>query len=76
MFQSHEGYGAMGLSSSETDEMVDALKEMGLEQGIYGARVSGGGSGGTVVVLLENTALGRLEQLRRIFNTPHPLIFV
>jgi galactokinase len=76
MFQSHEGYNAMGLGSTETDEMVGALKEISPDQGIYGARVSAGGSGGTVVVLLEETALPGLEQLRQIFNTPHPLILV
>jgi galactokinase len=76
MFQSHEGYSAMGLGSSATDEMVDALKQLGPDQGIYGARISAGGSGGTVVVLLEDTALPRVDRLRRIFNTPHPLILV
>ena len=76
MFQSHEGYSAMGLGSPETDEMVDTLREMGPHRGIYGARVSAGGSGGTVVVLLENAMLPHLEKLRRIFDSPHPLILV
>jgi galactokinase len=76
LFQSHEGYSAIGLGSTETDEMVGALREIDPDEGIYGARVSAGGSGGTVVVLLEASALTRLEQLRRIFNTPHPLILV
>jgi galactokinase len=76
MFQSHEGYGAMGLGSSETDEMVEALKQLGPDQGVYGARISAGGSGGTVVVLLEDPALPRVDLLRRIFNTPYPLILV
>jgi galactokinase len=43
--------------------MVDALLEIGPDHGIYGARASGGGSGGAVVVLLEKSALGRLEEL-------------
>ena len=76
MFQSHEGYSAMGLGSAETDEMVDALKQLGPGQGVYGARISAGGSGGTVVVLLQDTALPHVDRLRRIFNTPHPLILV
>jgi galactokinase len=76
MFQSHEGYCAMGLGSAETDEMVEALKQLGPDQGVYGARISAGGSGGTVVVLLEDPALPRVDLLRRIFNTPYPLILV
>jgi galactokinase len=63
MMQSHAGYGAMGLGSPETDRMARAAMEAGA--GIYGARVSGGGSGGAVVVLLEKNALPALEELRR-----------
>jgi galactokinase len=74
LFQSHEGYTRMGLGSPQTDAMAAAVKEIGPEQGFYGARISGGGSGGTVVVLLEESALPKLEQLRAELATPHPLI--
>ena len=60
MLQSHEGYSALGLGAAETDQMVDAAMEL---PGIYGARVSGGGSGGTVVVLLKSQAMERLQSL-------------
>lgn len=63
MLQSHAGYSSIGLGSPATDAMVDALQESGPDLGIYGGRVSGGGSGGAVVVLLEKSALGRLEEL-------------
>jgi L-arabinokinase len=63
LYQSHSGYGAMGLGCPETDVMVQAVRERGPERGFHGARVSGGGSGGTVVVLLEATALPELEGL-------------
>jgi L-arabinokinase len=43
--------------------MVRAVRERGPDHGFYGARVSGGGSGGTVVVLLERAALPELESL-------------
>lgn len=76
LLQSHEGYTRMGLGSPETDQMVAAIMEFGPDKGIYGARISGGGSGGTVVVLLEETALPRLESLRTKLGTPHPLIRV
>jgi L-arabinokinase len=63
MYQSHAGYSAMGLGCPETDAMVQAVRERGPGLGFYGARVSGGGSGGTVVVLLEAAALPELEEL-------------
>lgn len=78
MLQSHNGYSAMGLGCPETDEMVDALMKIGPRGGIYGARVSGGGSGGTVVVLLASRAMPALRRLgRRIYVSkegPLPLI--
>ena len=63
MAQSHAGYSSIGLGAPETDAMVEALQEAGPDLGVYGGRVSGGGSGGAVVVLLEKSALGRLEEL-------------
>ena len=77
MLQSHAGYGALGLGSPETDQMIDALNTLGPEQGIYGGRSSGGGSGGTVVVLLKKDARGKLARLTKEvkFNDrPAPLI--
>jgi L-arabinokinase len=79
MVQSHLGYSRMGLDSPETDKMVEALLGMGPDKGIYGGRVSGGGSGGTVVIFLRKKALPLLDQLRcKIHfskNGPLPLIF-
>lgn len=46
LLQSHEGYTAIGLGDRQTDIMVEALVSVGPEQGIYGGRASGGGSGG------------------------------
>ncbi len=63
LYESHMGYGAMGLGCPETDAMVQAVRDRGPGRGFYGARVSGGGSGGTVVVLLEADALPELEKL-------------
>ena len=63
MRQTHRGYTSIGLGCHETDIMLDRLAELGISKGIYGARMSGGGSGGTVVVLLERSALPLLEKL-------------
>jgi L-arabinokinase len=54
MFQAHESYSSCGLGSDRTDEIVDLAQEYELE-GIYGAKITGGGSGGTVCLL----ALGK-----------------
>jgi L-arabinokinase len=51
MGASHESYSRCGLGAPETDRIVEAVRAAGSEHGLIGARVSGGGSGGTVVVL-------------------------
>lgn len=56
MYQSHASYSQCGLGSSGTDDIVEGLRRAGLEQGIYGARITGGGSGGTVSVLTHANA--------------------
>lgn len=65
LYASHDGYGAMGLGCPETDAMVEAIRRLGPKRGFFGARVSGGGSGGTVVVLLERGSLPQLESLAK-----------
>jgi L-arabinokinase len=60
---SHDGYGAMGLGSVETDAFLDRLLSEPLGSGLIGGRISGGGSGGTVVVLFEKAAEKRLLSL-------------
>ena len=51
MAESHAGYSRCGLGTPATDRIVDAVRAAGWGRGLVGARVSGGGSGGTVVVL-------------------------
>ena len=51
MYQSHGSYTSCGLNSSGTDELVNLVREIGIDGGLYGARITGGGSGGTVAVL-------------------------
>ena len=63
LYQSHAGYSSIGLGCPETDQMVAAVRALGPQRGFYGARVSGGGSGGTVVVLLRKSALPALRRL-------------
>jgi galactokinase len=51
MYQSHAGYSACGLGSDGTDWLVESVKQSGAANGLYGAKITGGGSGGTVAVL-------------------------
>jgi L-arabinokinase len=51
MYQSHGSYGACGLGSAGTDRLVALVRAEGAAAGLYGARITGGGSGGTVAVI-------------------------
>ena len=63
MAESHESYSACGLGSSATDELVKLVNEAGLERGLYGAKITGGGSGGTVAVLGQPSAETVIAQI-------------
>lgn len=54
MFASHQSYSACGLGHPATDFLVDEVRQR-RDRGapIFGARVTGGGSGGTVAILGE-----------------------
>ena len=51
MYESHASYSACGLGSRGTDLIVDLVRAAGRKTGLYGARITGGGSGGTVAVV-------------------------
>lgn len=51
MYASHESYGACGLGSDGTDRLVELVAAAGPARGLFGAKITGGGSGGTVAVL-------------------------
>jgi galactokinase len=51
MYESHESYSKCGLGNEFTDKIVAMAKELGTQNGIYGAKITGGGSGGTVCIL-------------------------
>src|SRR5712691_8006314 len=50
MYESHVSYSKCGLGSDGTDALV-ALVRASAEDVLYGAKITGGGSGGTVAVL-------------------------
>lgn len=51
MCESHASYVACGLGSPGTDRLVELVRTEGPAAGLYGARITGGGSGGTVAVI-------------------------
>ena len=51
MHESHKSYSACGLGSDGTDRLVDLVAAEGHTRGLFGAKITGGGSGGTVAVL-------------------------
>jgi L-arabinokinase len=63
MYQSHASYSACGLGSAGTDLLVKLVREVGPARGLYGARATGGGSGGTVAVLGRKDAW---DSIRRV----------
>jgi L-arabinokinase len=63
MYQSHASYSACGLGSANTDRIVELARAAGAKDGLYGAKITGGGSGGTVAILGRRDAG---ESVRRI----------
>ena len=51
MYEAHRSYTSLGLNSSGTDLLVDLVRREGPGAGLFGAKITGGGSGGTVAVL-------------------------
>lgn len=50
MYASHASYSDCGLGSDGTDAIVSLVRESSAD-GLYGAKITGGGSGGTVAIL-------------------------
>lgn len=59
MFDAHASYrDNCRLSAPEVDFLVDAVRQRGSKSGLFGAKITGGGTGGTVAVF------GTLDALR------------
>lgn len=63
MYQSHWSYTECGLGCAATDRLVELAREEGAENGLFGAKVSGGGAGGTVVILGRQDAWAAVERV-------------
>jgi galactokinase len=78
MYQSHASYSACGLGSAGTDRLVELVREAGAGAGLYGAKITGGGSGGTVAVLGRRGAEAEVKEVARRYTeeTGHtPYVF-
>jgi galactokinase len=67
MYQSHYSYTECGLGNEATDLLVELVREQGATAGLYGAKVTGGGAGGTVAILGRRTAQPAFEQVVRAY---------
>ncbi|KAL6873876.1 hypothetical protein ACP4OV_013958 [Aristida adscensionis] len=70
MYQCHYSYSACGLGSDGTDRLVNLVQEMqhrktsgGESPSLFGAKITGGGSGGSVCVIGKNCARSSEEIL-------------
>ena len=68
MFESHASYSACGLGSEGTDLLVEAVRKAGVKRGLYGAKITGGGSGGTVAVLAEAEAAATVAEIAKNYR--------
>jgi galactokinase len=70
MLASHDGYNSVGLGEPVTNRIVELVRERrGMGNDIFGARVSGGGSGGTVTVMVgSNEGYEKLLEIKQIME--------
>lgn len=68
MSESHAGYGLCGLGSPGTDRLATLVRNEGSAAGLYGARITGGGSGGTVAVVGRHDASAAIERVARNYQ--------
>jgi L-arabinokinase len=69
MYDSHASYSACGLGSDGTDRLVELVREAGPAAGLYGAKITGGGSGGTVAILAAAGRRAAVDEIARRYQT-------
>jgi len=67
MYEAHASYSdRLDLGSPETDLIVELVREHGEAHGLYGAKITGGGSGGTVAILADSESAAAEEALTEV----------
>ncbi len=79
MYQSHAGYSECGLGCAATDKIVELVRSDACA-GLLGAKITGGGAGGTVAILGQDTeaaarAFGRMVDGFHAWSGHQPYIF-
>ena len=69
MYESHASYSACGLGSDGTDRLVSLARTAGSARGIYGAKITGGGSGGTIALLADASAGDMVRAIARDYGS-------
>jgi L-arabinokinase len=68
MYLSHASYGDCGLGSDGTDRLIDLVGIAGPPRGLFGAKITGGGSGGTVAVFGTEAARATVREIARRYE--------
>jgi len=68
MYQSHASYSACGIGSSATDLLVRLVRQSNPETGLYGAKITGAGSGGTVAILARKGVSDTVHAIARQYS--------
>jgi galactokinase len=68
MYESHASYQGCGLGSPGTNRLVELVRREGAAAGLYGARITGGGSGGTVVVMGRSDAADAVARVTAAYE--------
>jgi galactokinase len=63
MFQSHWSYTECGLGCEATDQLIELVRQHGGEDLLFGAKITGGGAGGTVAVLGSTEAASAFQRV-------------
>ena len=63
MHRAHESYSACGLGSDGTDRLAELVHESRASGGLLGAKITGGGSGGTVAILARADAESEVRSI-------------
>lgn len=82
MYESHDAYTECGLGSTATSQIVDLVRNLGPASGLFGAKITGGGAGGTVSVLglrsakeaFQHKVVGEYTKLRNLSESPHVFV--
>ena len=68
MDAAHRSYSACGLGSAGTDRLVELVAGAGSDRGLFGAKITGGGSGGTVAILGREDAEPMVREIARRYR--------